>query len=105
MLLENYTEGKSHAPASSRTGRGSGFQPRLPRPPRSDPGRPRIEIHPSDYARIEVEDEGGPWTEATPDPSRGHGLDIIRALASDSGIDGDCTSRAVWARLDWPECG
>jgi two-component sensor histidine kinase len=65
----------------------------------------RIEIHPSDYARIEVEDEGGPWTEATPDPSRGHGLDIIRALASGSGIDGDCTSRAVWARLDWPECG
>lgn len=65
----------------------------------------RIEIHPGDYTWIEVEDEGGPWTEATPDLTRGHGLDIIRAIASDNGIDGDCTSRAVWARLDWPESG
>ena len=62
----------------------------------------RAEIHPGDYAWIEVEDNGGSWPKATPGPSRGHGLDIIRALASDWGIDGDRRSRVVWARIDWP---
>jgi hypothetical protein len=71
----------------------------------SCPMRADIILCASELATIEVEDEGGPWTEATPDLTRGHGLDIIRALASDNGIDGDCTSRAVWARLDWPESG
>jgi hypothetical protein len=65
----------------------------------------RAEIHHGDYAWIEVEDNGGTWTDPVPDPSRGHGLDIIRALAADWGIDGDYRTRTVWARIDWPEHG
>ena len=55
--------------------------------------------------RVEVEDSGGPWTPATSEPDRYHGLDIVRALASDWGIDGDHTARTIWARFDWPEYG
>ena len=64
----------------------------------------RAEIHPGDYAWIEVEDNGGTWTEPARDPSRAHGLDIVRALAADWGIDGDpVTGWVVWARFDWPK--
>ena len=53
--------------------------------------------------RVEVEDQGGPWIGA-PDESTGHhGLDILRALAKEWGIDGDHTVRTVWAHFDWPE--
>lgn len=62
----------------------------------------RCKISPANYARIEVEDDGGPWSPAARDPERGHGLDIIRALADDWGIDGDHAGRTVWARFDWP---
>ena len=63
----------------------------------------RAEIYRDDYVWIEVEDEGGPWTDdPMPDLDRDHGLDIIYALASDWGIDGDLSSRVVWARIDWP---
>jgi hypothetical protein len=51
---------------------------------------------------LEVEDEGGPWTPAVADPERGHGLDIMRSLADDWGIEGDHDGRIVWARFDWP---
>jgi serine/threonine-protein kinase RsbW len=61
----------------------------------------RATISPSHYACIEVEDSGGPWAPAVSDPSRRHGLDIVRALASDWGIDGDDTVRVIWARFDW----
>lgn len=49
----------------------------------------RAEIRPGDFVRIDVEDDGGLWTEAAHDPDRVHGLDIIRALASEWGIKGD----------------
>ena len=49
---------------------------------------------------IEVEDNGGPWTPAIPEPI-GHGLDIVRALASDWGIDGNDTTCTAWVRFDW----
>lgn len=62
----------------------------------------RAEIHHGDYIWIEVEDRGGTWQDRTADPDRSHGLDIIQALASDWGIDGDHTSRVVWLRIDWP---
>jgi anti-sigma regulatory factor (Ser/Thr protein kinase) len=53
--------------------------------------------------RVEVEDQGGPWI-AAPDESTGHhGLDILRALAKEWGIDGDHAARTVWARFDWSE--
>ncbi|MDQ2873687.1 MAG: ATP-binding protein [Actinomycetota bacterium] len=62
----------------------------------------RAKVSPGDFVRIEVEDGGGPWIEVGRDPDRGHGLDIIRALASDWGIDGDRYGRVVWALLTWP---
>ena len=37
------------------------------------------------------------------DPIRHHGLDIVRAVADDWGIDGDNTTRTLWARFDCPE--
>lgn len=63
----------------------------------------RVEIHHRNYAWIEVEDQGGPWAESAPDPTRGRGLDIVRAFAADWGIEGDHRSRVIWARINWPE--
>ena len=63
----------------------------------------RGEIRPGFYARIEVEDNGGPWTPASPDPDRGRGLDIISALADAWGIEGGHDGRTVWARFNWPD--
>lgn len=61
----------------------------------------RITVSPDAYARITVEDNGGPWTPAVTDPTGHHGLDIVRALASEWGIDGDHTTRTIWATFDW----
>ena len=52
------------------------------------------------YARIEVQDDGGPWNQGMIDPTRHHGLDIVRAVADEWGIDGDYTSRTIWARFN-----
>jgi hypothetical protein len=35
--------------------------------------------------------------------TRHHGLDIVRAVADEWGIDGDHTSRTIWVRFDCPE--
>ena len=56
-----------------------------------------------DGARIEVQDNGGPWNQGMIDPTRHHGLDIVRTVADEWGIDGDQTTRTIWARFDWPE--
>jgi anti-sigma regulatory factor (Ser/Thr protein kinase) len=61
----------------------------------------RILISRGDFIRIEVHDNGGPWTPAITDPTGHHGLDIIRALANNWGIDGDTTTRTAWATFDW----
>ena len=63
----------------------------------------RAEISSGHYVRIEVEDNGGPWTPAIPDSTGHHGLDIVRALATDWGTESDRTTRSTWARFDWPE--
>ena len=63
----------------------------------------RAMVSPELYARIEVEDNGGPWSQGMVDPARHHGLDIVRAVADEWGIDGDHTSRTIWARFDWPD--
>ncbi len=55
------------------------------------------------YVRIEVEDNGGPWTGDMSDPTGHHGWDIIRALANGWGIERDQATRTIWARFDWPE--
>ena len=62
----------------------------------------RAEVHQGDYVWIEVEDSGGHWNQRVDPDGRPHGLDIVRAYAADSGIDGDpLTGWAVWARIDW----
>jgi hypothetical protein len=66
----------------------------------------RAEVHDGDYLWVEVEDNGGPWNQRAHPDGRPHGLDIVAALATESGIDGDpITGWAVWARLDWPTPG
>jgi serine/threonine-protein kinase RsbW len=63
----------------------------------------RAEIHEGDYVWIEVEDNGGHWNQRVHSDGRPHGLDIVRAYATDFGIDGDpLTGWAVWVRIDWP---
>jgi serine/threonine-protein kinase RsbW len=59
-------------------------------------------LSPGDHVWVAVEDDGGPWARRSSDSARAHGLDIVRALASDCGIDGDHHARTVWARFDWP---
>ena len=63
----------------------------------------RVTINPGHYIRIEVEDNGGPWTAAMTDSSSHHGLDIVDALATLWGIEGDHTARITWTRFDWPD--
>lgn len=62
----------------------------------------RAHVHESDYVWIEIQDSGGEWAEAIRHDGRSHGLAIVRALASDCGIDGGYASRTVWVRFDWP---
>ena len=65
-----------------------------------------VDVRPGDHVRIEVHDAGGTWTEDAHRDGRPHGLDIVRTLAADSGIDGDAlTGWIVWARIDWPPPG
>ena len=61
----------------------------------------RATLRPGDHVLIEVEDDGGPWAPKPSHPDRGHGLDILRALASSWGLNGDRHSRIIWARFDW----
>jgi anti-sigma regulatory factor (Ser/Thr protein kinase) len=62
-----------------------------------------VAIRHGDYVRIEVRDEGGPWDERPWTDGRAHGLAIVRALAAESGIDGDAATGWIgWARFDWP---
>jgi len=61
----------------------------------------RATINPDYHVRIEVQDNGGPWNQGMIDPTRHHGLDIVRAVADEWGIDGDHMSRTIWARFDW----
>jgi anti-sigma regulatory factor (Ser/Thr protein kinase) len=63
----------------------------------------RILISRGDFIRIEVHDNGGPWTPTNDDTSGHHGLDIVRALAVNWGIEGDTTTRTAWATFDWPQ--
>lgn len=60
---------------------------------------------PGRYVRIEVDDQGGPWTPHCHEDGRPHGFDLINALAGTGnwGIHGDAEhGRTAWAQLDWP---
>ena len=61
----------------------------------------RATISPRHHVRVEVQDHGGPWAAAS-DPTGHHGLEIIRALATEWGIEDDQTGRTIWASFDWP---
>jgi anti-sigma regulatory factor (Ser/Thr protein kinase) len=52
----------------------------------------RIKISPGDYVWVEVEDDGGPMNPEIREATGHHGLDIVCALATDWGIDGDQTT-------------
>ena len=63
----------------------------------------RAEMRDGDYVRVEVRDEGGPWNNHPGADGRPHGLAIVRAIAADSGTDGDVLTGWIgWARIDWP---
>ncbi len=55
----------------------------------------RAELSPGGYVWIEVEDQGGHWSPAVAESGGGHGLDIIHALATGWGIDGDYRTRTI----------
>jgi hypothetical protein len=63
----------------------------------------RADARAGDGVLVQVEDQGGPWqpVRARTD-GRGHGLDIVTALADDWGRHGDpVTGWTVWFRLAW----
>jgi serine/threonine-protein kinase RsbW len=62
----------------------------------------RAELYPADYLWLEVEDGGGPWGEQPEGDERGRGLEVVAALSSEWGVEGDELARVVWARFDWP---
>jgi serine/threonine-protein kinase RsbW len=62
----------------------------------------RIMISRGDFVRIDVQDNGGPWTPTSANPTGHHGLDIVRALADKWGTDGNHTTRTTWAIFNWP---
>lgn len=62
----------------------------------------RAEVCPGSYARVEIQDKGGPWRGPVPGGDGRHGLDIVQALATTWGIEGDPFGRAIWVRIDWP---
>jgi serine/threonine-protein kinase RsbW len=61
----------------------------------------RAEIRPGDRVRVEVEDQGGSWTQpACADGQHGRGLLIVGRLTSDGGISGDSeTGWTVWFEI------
>jgi anti-sigma regulatory factor (Ser/Thr protein kinase) len=64
----------------------------------------RTEVHEAGYVWAEVEDSGGLWVpSASRSDGGGHGLGIVRTMASDWGRDGDAaTGWVMWFRLEWP---
>jgi anti-sigma regulatory factor (Ser/Thr protein kinase) len=56
-----------------------------------------------EFVTVMVADDGGPWK--APDREReapyGHGLDIVAALATEMGIDGDDACRLAWCTCLW----
>lgn len=63
----------------------------------------RAALRPGDHLRVEVEDEGGPWTPGASNGERGYGLNIVSTIADEWGRDGSpATGWIVWARIGWP---
>ena len=64
----------------------------------------RAEVNEGAYVLVTVEDDGGPWQARACEPQRGHGLDLVQAIAGPRhwGVTGDADGRQTWARLIWP---
>jgi anti-sigma regulatory factor (Ser/Thr protein kinase) len=63
----------------------------------------RARVRDCDYVWVEVEDQGGRWSDdGESDDQRGRGLEIVSMLADYWDIRGDDTGRVVCARIDWP---
>ena len=59
--------------------------------------------HCPSHLRVEVEDQGGPWTPSQEgDGRRGRGLLIVTQLATAWGTSGGITARAVWFEIGSP---
>lgn len=65
----------------------------------------RAALCPGAYARVEVEDQGGPWTAGKHDDHHGRGLAIVAAVAGDGnwGIEGNAACRVAWFHLEWEQ--
>ncbi|MGH3167753.1 MAG: ATP-binding protein [Trebonia sp.] len=66
----------------------------------------RAQLRTGDCARLEVEDQGGPWTARDHHDERPHGLDIVAMLAGEGnwGVSqASSGTRVVWVRLGWTE--
>lgn len=63
----------------------------------------RAEVAEGSHVRIEVHDNGGPWSRCAHQDDRPHGLDIVASLAAESGVDGGAvTGWVCWVKLNWP---
>lgn len=77
----------------------------------SESGKPggwfavRAEVRDGDYLWIEIEDQGGRWTEGERSDQCGRGLEIVAMLADYWDVRGDDTGRVVCTRLDWSSQG
>jgi serine/threonine-protein kinase RsbW len=65
----------------------------------------RTQIQPGTSVRVEVDDGGGAWAALPAEAGRAHGLDIVRALAVESGVSLTPAGRTVWAQLSWTCAG
>jgi serine/threonine-protein kinase RsbW len=65
----------------------------------------RVCMRLDDSLRVEVQDEGGPWTlPEDADGRHGRGLLIVRKLVREFGCSGDSDSgRTIWFEMDWPD--
>jgi len=61
----------------------------------------RVTVAPGVSVRVDIQDDGGPWTPALADRDRHHGLHIVGALAAELAIEGDDHGRTVGAVLSW----
>lgn len=62
----------------------------------------RAEVREHDYTWLEVEDQGGAWSQKCHSGEGGRGLEVVAALSDYWDIRGDEARRMVCARLDWP---
>jgi anti-sigma regulatory factor (Ser/Thr protein kinase) len=64
----------------------------------------RAAVRRVDHLRVEVEDQGGPWTQhACADGQHGRGLLIVSQLATDWGVSGNCQAGwIVWFEIACP---